>query len=577
MKRLILILILIFLSLNSIADVVYSGDTITRDEDEFRIYLAEDESHVMIRGFESMILNEAECKVTPYYEYCFEKTVNDFNEGYGKWDDDADRVIPALFINITEFVPEIKVTRKLTTTSPYEHQKLVMDVTIKNEGNEIATVRYSENVSGFSYCINCLLDDGLVTAGFTLSPDMEKLFSYKLEAEESFNFTPNVTFKNDIMNGTVKVDTIKMVMKKALSVSIEDKKPVIEEPYTSRIEFTNNNADYNINFDAKVYYDRDYIDTKEKEYSASLSPGESQEFNIDFTPIKSGKNDIIIQTDYFLSGEKISANHTIEIENLIEKPEFLFSVDQSGYADIMNNAYLNITNGDNTFQNFYITITLGSDAESFILPKLRMNNKVKLYDKEFVFDSTGTFDAKLNATYKSIYGEEFTFIQTKKVTVKPVKDMLEIIREVRDGKKVTYIKNNNEKEQAINITEISNGKPYTNNIVLLPNSKKLVLTYEDINESIITKLMFSGVKNDYLFITDENGTEVEIEEHDYEEKSGVLIDQDNLELEDEQDINVDSSVDEKIAENPIEEESVSTTEEKKGFFKKIWDIITSFF
>lgn len=369
-------------------------------------------------------------------------------------------------------------------------------------------------------------------------------------------------------------------------------------------------------------------------FSGSLKPGESKEFTVKILPKFSGKKSIVFFNDYNIGSDKILGNSTVDLEFIVTKPVIDFLVDYNMFSDRLNEISLSLDNSEskNSFKDIHISISVGDVIdENFIVPFLKYIRVLDVYKNGFTIISnvSKSVDFKLNVTYKTLFDEELSDIISKKIEVKPISMLFDVEHNFEDFEQdegsllvSVFVKNNGDSKIIFNVSDVVSGArvlsfdgreitDYTriakNEMVYIdPLSKKQVYSYMikkgDANITLIkTSILTSGVKSSYLIEFDSiidfekktaviNNTKTtmlsEIVEEVVED-SGVL--EENIKIEetyvyDVQEIKETIAVPETKEETKesAEKESLVTEQEnaapkKKSFFRKILDVILSFF
>lgn len=629
--------LLIFLLLISVVQAVsyegfkYSGDEFRFDNVDFSLKLSSSEEVLLFKsGLETLSVSVGNCESTQYYKYCFNEAVIDYDRGLVKLHDYTGEEMPALDITILSLKPELKVTRTATNLKPNEYEDVTITVTITNEGKKGANIIYKELVNAFK-CDNCGIQDNYVIYSVPISAKSEKVFSYKVNANDTITLAPSLYYETDVSNGTIPIVSLTIQPVKTLGISyVGESSLLLEKAGKGVFTFKNNDLEKTLDFETTLLSDN--FEFSKTTFSGNLKPLESKDFDVDFLAIHSGNENIFFNNDYKLGVNSITTNKTFVFKVLVDKPVFDFNVDTEVFSDKQNEANLTIITYANNFKNIFINITIENiTAENFIIPFLRYKREVQTYNNKFasVYDKETIVEAKIKSTHYTLYGEELSYEVTKKIKVKPLLDLLEVEHDLEDynqkkGRLVisTYVKNNNDNTEIIDFHEnvdgatvlTNDGRKIDNINMFLQNSdiyitglsKKQAVSYMIENNSkaiIITNIDFEGVNNNYLLtqvteidilkkeskiinktitivsekFVSENSTEKEI--------SGVLVE--NIQIEEafkEEAETTKIAVVKEVAQEAkevkpqiIPDAKVSEAPVKKGFFQKIIDIIMSFF
>ncbi|MBR9676485.1 hypothetical protein GOV05_05755 [Candidatus Woesearchaeota archaeon] len=636
-------------------EYVYSGDEFIFDEDDFSVRLSVNEKILVIKNdYEGISVQIEECEITAYYKYCFYNTVVDFSNDLGKLHDYTGEVMPALNVTITSLKPDIEIKRTASKTKPFTFEEVLITTTFTNNGRKDVNIRYDENITSPAKLLSCkgctAMGDKLIYVA-TLPRGSEKIIEYRINPQDmdKLVLSPTFSYESDILNGTISVASITIEPVKALSITYSgSKKPIIEDEIEAELIFKNNDPDETAKYVTTLYFDDDLVFSSSDNdvvveddklmIGGSLSAGEEKTYEFLILSKKSGAKNIFFETDYRLGNQELSVNDTLDFESLVQKPKIEFDILTEMYSDMPNHLGLVVDNYDsiNGFKDMYVTVSVdGVFDENFIIPFLKFGREVNAYNRNFTILSKSAKDVKatINMSYKTVYDEIISHVETKTIKVKPTQDVISITHELEDYKQAegdlivsTFITSNDIITQIFNVSEdvigadilTNDGRElfdysvYTKSDYLYVEPKSTKKTYSYIarkidndQATIKTKTSIKGINNVYLAthyylinfsdktikssgsnlsVTSGSGfNEVVLVE---EESSGVI--QENIEIEETHTYEAKEEIIAPVQKETKKEETTNTQEQtstlkedttptKKNFFQKIWEVILSFF
>lgn len=215
-----LVILILFLNLLPAVTASILFDDLVDDMETFKVgdhtfyveYIESNQKVVFKMDDMGGIMSMGECETRESIKYCYE----DVN-------------YPQIKVKIESLEPDISIERSFSTTSPYLNEEITVIVTLKNDGDKIATnIKYTDAYpSGLKVYSsgNAKVWEGNINAG------EEEKFTYTIKAEDtiSFDSTATLSYKFDGNEKTKKSSTVTINVKKPFSISHEISKEAVDK------------------------------------------------------------------------------------------------------------------------------------------------------------------------------------------------------------------------------------------------------------------------------------------------------------------------------------------------------------
>jgi len=552
----------------------------------------------LLAGTERGLIYTGDCTAIAGLKYCIDSVEVGYNEESGG---------PAstIKLRVLEAGPTLEITRSTSTTTPTVNEEVEVTITILNSGNERAVnANYNEGfpdsvkVSSASYSFT---NNGIVWTG-SIDPGKSQTINYKLKFQDAITYetTGEASYIwNNKINKITNSKTFKVQKPYEVTDSLSSKSVDIADEVMYNVSINNTDPKLEItvtNLKIKipsgaVIVSRD-VALKDSDggvvFTGKISGGKSQKLSITFKSAKTGTFDLTTDISVSAGGKTFTDKLTYKIGIGVSAivPAITFTPETvKGGAELEVEAKIT-NNGDSTVSGISIDM-----ASNIVDPRGWRDLSLATGKNHYAFnkiisaplvEEEKKFHITLTGSYNTASGKKKPFELTKEVTVLPQERIIELTPDIIvDGK-------------TVNVTlKIKNVAPYKLtyvSIIDMPQKEikttagertkdleALAVGEETTVYSYLLKVPDTYTKDSFLITHTFNALDKDEKKVFYEKKTNVSLAKTSVPEAETEQANVTEQENKTPTPAANQTETPTQTEEKPGFFGRIWGWIKGLF
>jgi len=452
---------------------VYPGDTFTADGRLYAVMVGQTPSQIILQqGGESHFISYGKCATSQdrLDRYCL--TDSDYAKcDLGTYDCPSDdpgccpydvshiryddgKANWAVYLELSSTIPDVVVTRTPEKTSLKLGESADVTLHFENTGTESITIRHREEIpEGFAFTApsDFTITGRNLTAKFTLKGGTSTTLKYKVTPKEYvdgvFRANMTTTYRDIVATTAPAAFTITVPRPFEVTHAVSPATGSLDEEATYTYTLANTDGQYALDatvafrgLDALTVVTPDHdVSLKAGAYvwEGTLDKGEEKTFTFKVKGKRTGSYPINASLDLTVNGEgyayPVQDIYTLDFPEL--KPDLRLPDKVSGGSPYPVRLFLGNKDGKVTFNTIRGTLVVGNETFPLTYDLIAPDDYPLIFSENLTAPRVET-ETKLsvtaNGTYKTTYGELFTFSTTASTTVSPVIDPFVITQILND-------------------------------------------------------------------------------------------------------------------------------------------------